>query len=309
LHLCDVRVQIALEILLFFPTIFKRDFLADSNDQWGSRSPEAQPLLDFDRFQSWSSAERYNMLRVFGQCALCFSALMFLPSGAQAGLVIAGSFQGWSPATGAAMTDLGGGFFDASLTGLAANSSFEFKILDDQGNPPAAWGNPEWMQSNNWFTTDASGAVHIRLNTNIGSTGQNNMNVGISSGGWTPQLVGDFMNEAGGAGDWNPSDILFNMNNVGANSWQRTLTISTPGTYQIKITDGLGWDRQFGSDGFHNNPGTFSFTTVLANEQIIVNYNSLTPSFSVVPEPSSLVMALMVGLVAAARLRRKSSQT
>lgn len=245
------------------------------------------------------------MSRFFALAALVCGALSFTSPQAHAGLVIAGSFQGWSPGSGTVMTDQGGGFFDASLTGLAANTSYEFKILDDQGNPPAAWGNPEWTATNNWFTTDGIGSAYVRLNTNIGSTGQDNMNVGILSNSWTPQLVGDFMDEAGGAGDWNPSDVLFNMNSVGANQWQRTLTISTPGTYQIKITDGSGWSRQFGSNGFQNNSSTFSFTTLIANEQITVNFNSLTPSFSVVPEPTSLAMLSVAGLLLTIRSRRK----
>lgn len=245
------------------------------------------------------------MIKQFAQCALILGLVAVTATHASAALVIAGSYQGWNPPTGTVMGSLGGGLFQANLTGLSANTNFQFKILDDLGTPPANWGDPEWTANNNWFRSDGSGAATIRLNTNIGSTGQDNMNVGISSGSWTPQVVGDFMNEAGGAGDWNPSDATFNMSSVGANQWQKSMTISTPGTYQIKITDGSGWSRQFGSNGLNPNPNTFSFTTTSPGETVVVNYNSLSPSFSVVPEPSSLLMVSVFGLLATVRNRRR----
>jgi hypothetical protein len=246
------------------------------------------------------------MFRFLAQCAM-FGTLALIASDARAALVIAGSFQGWNPPGGAVMSSLGSGMFEANLSGLSSNTNYLFKILDDGGAPPADWGDPEWTADNNWFRSDGSGNAAVRLNTNIGSTGQNNMNVGITSGSWTPQVVGDFMVAAGGGGNWNPSDASFNMNSSGANQWQKTMTIATPGTFQIKITDGSGWDRQFGSDGFWGNPGTFSFTTFNPNEVVVVNFNSLNPSFSVVPEPSSLMMVTsLVGLFTLVRNRRNS---
>lgn len=246
------------------------------------------------------------MIRRFVQCSLFLGMMALMATNARADLVIAGSFQGWNPPSGVTMSSIGGGNFEANLTGLGSNTNYNFKILDDLGSSPANWGDPEWTASNNWFRSDGGGNATIRMNTNIGSTGQDNMNVGITSGSWTPQIVGDFMNEAGGAGDWNPSDATFNMSSVGANQWQKTMNISTPGSYQIKITDGLGWSRQFGSNGLNPNPNTFSFTTTSPGETVVVQYNSLTPSFSVVPEPSSLLMVSMFGLLATVRQRRKA---
>ena len=38
------------------------------------------------------------------------------------------------------LNDLGGGLYDLSLTGLAPNSSYQGKIIDDEGTPPASVG-------------------------------------------------------------------------------------------------------------------------------------------------------------------------
>lgn len=238
--------------------------------------------------------------------SLVFSSLIGLS--AQADIYIAGSYQGWSPSTGTVLNNLGGGIYGVTISGLTAGAQHQFKILDDLGGSKA-WGNPEWTADNNWFTVGSSGNVSIRLNTNIGSTGQNNANVGISSEGWTPQLVGNFMNEAGGAGDWNPADSAFNMTSLGSNLWERTLTISTAGTYEVKLTDGSGWGRQFGNDGYWANPSTFSFTTTIANEQVKFSFNSLTPSLNVssVPEPGFLgLITAASGAVLSLRRRRAS---
>jgi hypothetical protein len=239
--------------------------------------------------------------------SLVFTGLMALS--AKADIYLAGSYQGWDPPTGTVMSDLGGGLYGVTLTGLTAGAQHKFKILDDQGGAKSWASNPQWTADDNWFTVGSSGNVTIQLNTNIGATGQNNANVGISSEGWTPQLVGNFMNEAGGAGDWNPADSAFNMTSFGSNLWERTLTISTAGTYEVKLTDGSGWDRQFGNDGYWANPGTFSFTTTIANEQVKFSFNSLTPSLNVssVPEPGFLgLITAASGAVLSLRRRRAS---
>lgn len=243
------------------------------------------------------------MLRITASFVVLTLLMAGFAADSKAALIVPGSFQGWNPGTAPTMTNLGGGIHELNLSGLAANTNYKFKILEG-----IDWGDPEWTFSDNWFRSDGAGNALIRLNTNIGATGQDNMNVGINSGSWTPQVVGDFMNEAGGAGDWNPSDSSFNMTNVGTNQWQFNMTISTIGSYEIKITDGSGWSRQFGSNGLHSNPGIFNFTTTTANQQVVVNYNSLVPSFSVaaVPEPTSALLVAAFGMIAGIRRQRRA---
>src|SRR4051812_15490795 len=87
-----------------------------------------------------------------------------LTSSASASLVIAGSMQGWDPPTGIVMNDMGGGLYQVDLTGLTNGTNYGFKILDDQGTGPAAWGDPEVTPNDAWVKGDADGIATIRLN-------------------------------------------------------------------------------------------------------------------------------------------------
>lgn len=222
------------------------------------------------------------MRRLFYSTTFVLFSVMLTAVSAQAQFrVIAGSFQGWSPSTGTILNDIGDGFFQATITGLNPGEFHEFKILETQ-ELPADWGNPEWTATNNWFRADNSGSITIRLNTNVGSTGENNPNVGTSSTNWTPQLVGNFMVEAGGAEDWNPADSLFDMSLASGTQWTKTITVSTPGDYLLKlVTDGT-FQRQFNLRGYADLfAEDFSFTTTQPNEQVIVTFDSFQPSLTI----------------------------
>lgn len=226
----------------------------------------------------------------------CWIALL-IPAASQVHAqvpVIAGSFQGWDPPTGPVMTEVSPGIFEATITGLTAGEFHEFKILDTDGITPA-WGNPEWTATNNWFSVDPSGNITIRLNTNIGMTGENNQNVGTSSSNWTPQLVGDFMDEAGGTGDWTNPDPLFDMSFVAGTQWTKTLNVSTAGTYLVKIVTNGQWNRQFNNRGWGDLfAEDFSFTTTLPNQDVVFTFDTLTPSLTIEPQvaaPPALVNA------------------
>ena len=226
---------------------------------------------------------------------------------ASAALVIAGSFQGWAPETGIVMNDLGGGLHQIDITGLTPGAQHKFKILDDQGAAPAAWGDPEVTPQDAWLTGDSDGITTIRVNRgpiNDGA-GQNVDRVGIASDNFIPQLVGNFQGEAGGA-DWTPNDPSFNMVAGLGGSFSRTLAISTPGTYEVKTTDGTGWDRQFGMNGFSNNASVLNFTTTTPGELVTFLANPSMGTFQLgpvaVPEPTTLAVVAGAGIIA---LRRR----
>jgi hypothetical protein len=236
----------------------------------------------------------------------------------QAAFVITGSLQteqgdalDWDPPTSSLiMTEspAASGIFVYTASNLTpAGSQFDFKILDDEGTGPANWGDPELFGQNAWVLGDSDGSSTIRVDTNvlIGDGLAPHYKVGISNDAWTPQVVGDFMVQAGGAnGDWNPQDPAFDMTPGIGGLWSYSATIAAAGSYQIKVSDGaVGWSRQFGSDGFSNNAGNFSFTTTVPNEVINATFTPATGDF-VIPEPSTILLGLS-GLLALAIRRRQ----
>ena len=82
------------------------------------------------------------------------------------------------------------------------------------------------------------------------------------------EKIGDFMDEAGGSADWNPTDPAFVMTSRGNGRYTFTTTISTPGTYQFKATNGAGWDYQVGTDGASADAATYRFTTTRTGEKV-----------------------------------------
>ena len=76
---------------------------------------------------------------------------------AQASLVIAGSLQteqgdplDWDPPTSSLiMAPAGGGIYTYTAINLLDGVFYEFKVLDDEGTPPANWGDPEIHRASN----------------------------------------------------------------------------------------------------------------------------------------------------------------
>ena len=76
--------------------------------------------------------------------------------------------------------------------------------------------------------------------------GENNPNVGTSSTNWTPQLVGNFMVEAGGA-EIEPCRLT--IRHAPSGQWMCHHYVSTPGITYWLVTDGT-FQRQFNLRGY-----------------------------------------------------------
>ncbi|MEZ6190613.1 MAG: hypothetical protein R3C45_04900 [Phycisphaerales bacterium] len=211
----------------------------------------------------------------FMKTGLTAIALLALATPTYATFVIAGEVQDeqgnpadWDPTNSTLlMSDLGGGIYTVSVPNLLDGTRYDFKIVDDEGTPPAVWGDPEITPNQLTLIGDADGTVQITVDTNI-TNAIGSPATWINFDNAPFQVVGDFMVAAGGFADWDPADPMFAMTDNGNGYYTYDAVISTPGVYNFKATFGDGWDDQIGVGGFNNNAGTYQFITSAANEPV-----------------------------------------
>jgi hypothetical protein len=183
----------------------------------------------------------------------------------------------WTPATAPMLTDLGGGLHTISLVGLTAGTDYNYKLLDDEGTPPPAWGNPEVPNNgggspDNWFRTNASGGATINVNRNtfndglLPATDRITTDTDLTAFS-TFYATGNWMIEAGGIANFAPADPLFTMTHEGNGLYSVDVTIGTPGSYQYKATAG-SFANQWGANGRNVNASTLSFFTVADDQEV-----------------------------------------
>lgn len=237
--------------------------------------------------------------RIFSTLAVALGTALLGASVSFAGLAVPGNYQNeagygndWTPADAPYMTDQGPGLFELPLTGLTGAVSltrFNFKILDDGGNPPAEFGVDPEVPNNgpgspdNWFVTDANGDATIMLDrhdytidSDNGAVGQgflpamDRITVSTDTTEFTSYYAtGTWEDEAGGTlGDFSGGDPLFEMSNLGGDLWGVDVTISTPGSYSFKATADGDFAYQWGTNGRLNDSANYSFVTVAADQQL-----------------------------------------
>jgi hypothetical protein len=195
----------------------------------------------------------------------------------------------------------GSGVFNASLTGLTANAFFEFKVVEDGSFAVA------YPPANSWAFADGNGDLTVTFDTNAAGSNWSPQThrISVSNDVTTVHAVGNFMEAAGGAGNWNPSDPAFQMSPLGGGLYSLAATISTPGTYEFKSTKG-DWGGQWGGDGRSVNSSTVFFTTTSAGQA--VNFYTDTAlgavRVEVIPEPSAALLGLVTLGLGLARRRR-----
>jgi len=92
----------------------------------------------------------------------------------------------------------------------ATHVPYDFKVADGEGTPPAAWGDPKITPNQLTVWGDADGSITVTVDTSvINNIGEFATWIIFDNG--PLQVVGDFMNEAGGAGDWDAYDDAFNI--------------------------------------------------------------------------------------------------
>ncbi len=207
------------------------------------------------------------------------SALALLASvtPTHAAFVVAGEMQteqndivDWDPFfSSLILIDQGDGTHTVTANNLLNGEPYNFRIVDDEGTPPAEWGDPEINPpgADLRLFGDADGSATITVDTNL-TNAQGNPQTWLNFDGAPFQVVGDFMVAAGGAANWEPADPTFQMSSQGNGYYTFDASLSTPGVYQFKVTTGDGWGYQVGTDGFNNNAITHGFITSAADQQV-----------------------------------------
>jgi glycosidase/fibronectin type 3 domain-containing protein len=184
---------------------------------------------------------------------------------------LAGDFQGWNNAS----TPL----FDDGTNGDLVPNDGVFSL----DYPVATAGKHEWkaVECGNWglaypgqnawfFTAAADQTVKFTFDTNNHAAdagldylpAQFIVNTYFDALPASFTAVGDFQG-------WNNANPATLMAPVGNGFYYLKYAIATPGTYQAKVAHTGFWDEQYGADGRSVNAATLSFTTSVANEEVI----------------------------------------
>lgn len=228
--------------------------------------------------------------------SLVACSIGLIPNHSQASLVVVGSLQDeqgsgqgdWDPPHSTLIMSEKSGVFTVTAVNLTVGAPYLFKVLDEQGSGPASWGDPEIVSLDTLAYGGSNGTLSIRVDTNITNVSGHSQ-VWINSDVATLQVIGDFMDEAGGSSDWNPADPAFLMTSRGRGLYTFAASISTPGSYQFKATHGAGLDHQVGTDGAGVDAATYHFTTTRPNEgiEMSVDLGSRKLSVKTIPESAS----------------------
>ena len=224
-------------------------------------------------------------------------AALLVAAPAWADAYIPGWFNDWSQDP---MTETSPGFYEYDIPVQDPDAWRNFVLLAEAEN----WDTKYIPSGDQWCFTDATGNLHITFDTNTYDDGwfpQTNR-VGVSNwtGAWT--AVGDWQHLVGG-GDWDPNNPNTVMTEVGGGLFKFELTGLSAGEHYYKAVHSGTWDA-IGGDGLSVNADNLAFAVNDPSEIVTfwVDASSSILMVDVVPEPASLALLALGGLLA---LRRR----
>ena len=209
-------------------------------------------------------------------------------------LYLAGDFNGWS-ANGTVMTDMSGGIWSTTLSGLTPNTEHQFQVTDGD------WGSWFTPGQHSWFYADNSGNATISVDLNTYNDGW-----AVNADRITTSVDPEAWNAVGAWNGWNNADSTSVMTSLGSGIYELQKIIASPGLWGYKATQSGGWNYQVGADGRNVNASELTFTTTAANQEVDMFLNALNGTISLnvipVPEPTSMALLGLGGLIAIRRI-------
>jgi hypothetical protein len=193
-----------------------------------------------------------------------------------------GDFNAWGISN--IMTDMGGGLWQGTVSGLTPGDMPEYKIADEN------W-TVSWPGSNGRVAVDAAGEINF------------NLMLGTFADGWSPAAdrVGyadpgqhgwDIM---GSFNSWSSPVVL--LTDMGGGLYSGQAVVPVAGNYEFKFRKEGDWAITIG-DNFGNSAANIPITTNNAND--VVTFELDLPNgrwrVTAVPAPGALVLLPLAGL-------------
>lgn len=189
------------------------------------------------------------------------------------GLIVSGSLQteqgdvaDWDPTQSSLIFSRAGSVYNVSAHNLQYGEVYDMNIVTDRGLPPVDLHDPIVAGGLRSFG-DGDGSITLTADISL-TNNTGHPVVWIDTDTAPLQVVGNFMDEAGGAEDWDPANPAFAMTPLGQGRYVYEATIRTAGGYVFKTSFGDGWSHQVGTDGFNNNALPLAFNTTSQNQLV-----------------------------------------
>jgi hypothetical protein len=201
-----------------------------------------------------------------------------------------GTFNGYNQSL--VMTDLGGGVYEATATGLTPGSKYRFLAANANYTIQSGAAFEDVAAEAN-----SAGEIRARFYSNLPSDGwrPNLRRLGILDLDYTYELMGSFNGYSSGVSLSDNGGIL-----------ETTMSLAAATDYQFLFRKVNDWNITI-KENFGDSGPNIAFTTAAAGDYLVqLDLTNGRYNISAVPEPSSLGLASLLGLAVLRRGRRSN---